>query len=538
MISNNKLNQYDLIILLTIALSVVLHTAISFNPSYHPFEDAAILMRYSINFAEGQGIRWNDDEEPVDGATDFLFMIIIGIFCKAGFSVEHAVRLLGLFSHYLTIFFIYFAIRKIFGLNPWLAMFSSLFFSVGPGLKYIEAGFGTPFFALFSCSTWYFANVYIMKQNKLNALIFTFSELILGLIRPEGVFLSIFMLISIIYMIGFKKSFNVIISFLVVFIIFGSIYFIWRWNYFSYPLPNPFYIKGGGLLYVNSLIASIRNSIGLCNFSILFLLAGLLFRSTYKKSIFALIPITLFILIWIFLSDLMNYAQRFQYAIVPIALISWSPIFIGMSEEWLKIKINGVNIMIKLKFLLTILIFIAIVIYLQNREYIQLSYQQDGRYDIGLFLSHYSNKRYKIALTEAGLIPLYSNWNVLDAKGLNDKYIAHHGEITESYLERYEPHIIMFHAYFSPLTEHEYFINFNNTWHNRVVNTLYNFAERNNYILAAVFGDNPHDTHYYYVRDDFPDSKEIINAISNFKYKYYNSGYFSINYSNISYIDK
>ena len=57
-----------------------------------------------------------------------------------------------------------------------------------------------------------------------------------------------------------------------------------------------------------------------------------------------------------------------------------------------------------------------------------------------------------MATTEAGLLPLYSTWSAVDAWGLNDAFIASNGGITEEYLDRYRPEVIVFHAYFSPET--------------------------------------------------------------------------------------
>ncbi len=57
-----------------------------------------------------------------------------------------------------------------------------------------------------------------------------------------------------------------------------------------------------------------------------------------------------------------------------------------------------------------------------------------------------------MATSEAGLLPLYSQWNAIDTWGLNDEWIAHHGEITADYLDRYKPELIIFHAHFSPLS--------------------------------------------------------------------------------------
>ena len=75
-----------------------------------------------------------------------------------------------------------------------------------------------------------------------------------------------------------------------------------------------------------------------------------------------------------------------------------------------------------------------------------------GLYDAALVLRDYQRRNYALATTEAGLLPLYSTWRAVDAWGLNDAWIAHHGGITEEYLDRYRPEVIVFHAYFSPET--------------------------------------------------------------------------------------
>ena len=113
-----------------------------------------------------------------------------------------------------------------------------------------------------------------------------------------------------------------------------------------------------------------------------------------------------------------------------------------------------------------------------------------------------------LATSEAGLLPLYSNWKSIDAWGLNDEWIAHNGEITAQYLEAHKPDLIVFHAYFSPLLPARLSEkNLQQDWF-RMTITLKDYAESHGYILAAAFGDSPYETHYYYVRPDFPDSEK------------------------------
>ena len=45
----------------------------------YPQEDALILYRYSINFAETGQIVFNQNGLHTEGATDFLWMILLGV---------------------------------------------------------------------------------------------------------------------------------------------------------------------------------------------------------------------------------------------------------------------------------------------------------------------------------------------------------------------------------------------------------------------------------------------------------------------------
>ena len=57
-----------------------------------------------------------------------------------------------------------------------------------------------------------------------------------------------------------------------------------------------------------------------------------------------------------------------------------------------------------------------------------------------------------LVVSEAGLVPLYSGWRVLDAWGLNDEEIARTGRLTTEHLQSLYPALISFHAHFSSLT--------------------------------------------------------------------------------------
>jgi hypothetical protein len=560
--AGTKLDRLDILLGLGLVLLAAFYTSRFFDFAAHPFEDAAMLMRYSQHLAQGHGIVWNIGERPIDGATDFLFMVLVAALAKAGMSLESSVRSIGFAAHFLTAAIIYISIRTLYGARKWIAFVSAAYLVVGPGLRYVEAYFGTVLFALFACITWYFGNRLLQESDhQTTSLAFALSGFVMGLIRPEGVFLAVFMLLSVVYMRGVKNSKRVILHFLVTFSLLGGFYFLWRWSYFGYPLPNPFYKKGGGQLYFDSLVASIKNAIVLSfAFTIVFIygiwvsirlfvarlglyparqLIALLWkpieptsrtyftRITYN-TIFVLIPVLGFTMLWVLLSNEMNHLGRFQYAIVPIILLSW-PLFLPDIRETLRLQ-QFDKLDIKLRAILALLIVIAagLILLFQHKMYNDRRHFRDGRYDVAVALDKFSHLNYTIATTEAGLIPLYSGWRAIDTWGLNDQWIAHNGQITEEYLALNNPEIIIFHE--------EYFSSFNppdaisRQWSSMVM-TLKTYAQKNGYVLAAVFGDYPNDTHYYYVRPDFPESTEIIRRIRHMDYSWYKSGTKSVNYA-------
>ncbi len=542
----------DLLVSFLLIASTIYYAASYVDFSIPPFEDAAMLMRYAQHLADGHGIVWNIGEHPVDGATDFLFMVASAALIKLGLTVGQSVRGIGFASHLLTILIIYWTNRRVNNANIAFSFLSGLYLVVGTGLSYVSAYFGTPFFALAAASTWTLGLILIQKENPRFGLILAFalSGLITGQIRPEGVILASLMLLAVIIMrmtddrsLSFwerarvRGIFSIIFTFGAVFLLLGGAYFLWRWNYFGYPLPNPFYKKGDSGLHWDSYNNSLLNLLRLCLPVVIAFILGFRSRETTRQTIAYLIPILGFAAAFILISDEMNYGARFQYALVPIALMSWTPLVRGLSfskQEQLSARERGVY------FIALIGLSTGLVYYSWYQNCFLTSYQQtcarpyenDGRYDMGKLLAEYRGKGYVIATTEAGLLPYYSGWDAIDTWGLNDQFIAHNGSLTAEYLDRYKPEIIMFHDYYSPLVPPKLTeANLAQRWFSMTI-LMKEYAEANGYVLAAVFGDSPYDTHYYYVRTDFSDSKRLIEQISKMpKYHWPTTGKKSINYA-------
>ncbi len=549
-----KILLLDILFSALLLASTLFYAARYVDFSIPPFEDAAMLMRYAQHLAQGHGIVWNIGEHPVDGATDFLFMAVSAAFIKLGLTVGQSVRGIGFASHLLTVLIVYWTNRRINNANIPFSFLSGLYLAVGTGLSYVAAYFGTPFFALAAASTWTLGLLLInwhRPERRLSEgeaavegqppfwliLAFALSGLVTGLIRPEGVILASLMLLAVIVMRGFKNSISIIATFGIVFLLLGGAYFLWRWNYFGYPLPNPFYKKGDSGLHWDSFHNSLWNTLRLCLPFAIVALLGFRSRETTKQTLAYLIPILGFASAFVLISDEMNYGARFQYALLPIALMSWTLLVRGVNFSWLN-QLSARER--RVCFIALMALSASLVYYSWFQNCFLISYQQtcarpyerDGRYDMGKLLAEYRGKGYVIATTEAGLLPYYSGWDAIDTWGLNDQFIAHNGGLTVEYLDQYKPHIIMFHDYYSPLVPPKLTdANLAQRWFSMTI-TMKNYAEANGYVLAAIFGDSPYDTHYYYVRPDFADSERLIEQISTMK-KYYwpTTGKKSINYA-------
>jgi len=238
-----------------------------------------------------------------------------------------------------------------------------------------------------------------------------------------------------------------------------------------------------------------------------------------------MIPIVGFTCLWVLLSEEMNIQGRFQYAVLPLMLMSVPGVLASILEDFRLPPLRdwpfwrraaGVSA--------------AAVMCLAGLAYAHGNSRQphwhDGRADAAAVLADYAAHGYTLATSEAGLLPLYSTWRTIDTWGLNDPWIAHHGAVTAAYLDRHRPEVIVFHAMrrLHPPPRHP------SPW-DKMTLTLDAYARNRGYVPAAAFGYRPEDTHYYYVRPDFPHSGQIVRRVRSLTYVWYENGAKCTNYA-------
>lgn len=469
-----------------------------------PFEDAAILMRYAKHLAEGHGIVWNIGEAPLDGATDFLFMAALAGLHSLGLELEVAVYLLGILAHFLTVALLFWALWHRWKFPLWLAWSSALFFLLGPGLWLTAAYFGTAFFAL-----WVALMVYVFLElteaySSRFAWLFALFFLLSGLTRPEGVLLGSMMALVLMVFYNRKENLALLLRIGLLLGLIGSAYFLWRWDYFGKPLPHPFYKKGGGTFYPFSVRSSLIGVVKMAWPFLIVLGGDWLTRSSFRAK-WSVLPLIGGMLMWGFLSDEMNFGFRFQYPLLAMVVL--------MTGHQLKSRKQFPPFTVYWGLGLFLLLGWQVFSSGKIRNY------PDGRYAIAKGLAQYADKGYKLVSTEAGLLPLYSEWKSMDSWGLNDRRIVSEGGLTKAYLSAWQPDVILFHGDMLPqgsLNPSQHSL----SWQ-KMNNTLQEYAEANRYTLAAAYGLTPYFVHFYFVNPGTEDHDALVSLIRKTPYPWF-----------------
>ncbi|MEM6344925.1 MAG: hypothetical protein AAF927_13625 [Bacteroidota bacterium] len=479
-----------------------------------PAEDAAILMRYAQNLGEGEGIVWNQGKSPVDGATDFLFLVCLSSLYRIGFSLSLGVQILCFLSHFGFAALLLHHWSKTETDLSWIIVLS-LFILIGRGVYISASYFGTAFFTFWVALSWSNClRIINIKANRWHYWWFSISCLLMGLARPEGVILSVLMLITIITTQEKEQIIASLTSYVYVFGSLGVGYFILRWYYFGYPLPNPYYVKGGGLIYWESLRASILHAIAA---TLPFLVIHLIILiQVGKTALLKMIPFIGGVLMWMFLSNEMNFGGRFQYPLLALLAIGWED---KVDKQFLS-PFNRKTIL----YHFSVYLLGGLMLYFQHGRLSERQlHQSDGRESVGKILAQFSDQNYKLATTEAGLLPFYSGWPTMDTWGLNDQYIAHNPPLNTQYLIEWQPDIVCYHG--GRISEKAALkLDIQGKKWQQMLDTIQHFLDQQNYCLISAYGKDSSDLHFYYINPQNPDSELLTHAIRTIDYRWFESG--------------
>lgn len=431
---NEHEKKRDGLLIGTVLFSVVGHLFMFWMSAQifpYTIDDAFITFRYSKNLAAGFGPTYNPGLPPVEGYTTFLWMLLMTFPHVVGIGVATFSKIIGIILTCGT-FTIISLLALVLGsqlsikLRLFFGSFAVYLLAMLPVTStHVVSGMETSLFMFLISLMVYLVTLGLTTKSRLLFLT-PLIGLGIGLTRPEGNAISLLLLVySLFYSSQFVRKRLLLFS-MVLYALPGALYFLWRYSYYDLLLPLPFYLKviHGGVLFGGLKDVGTYLEYLLPSISILLIIAIFHLK---KEHIAILIPIVFLLVFYLFPIHVMGFNWRFIYPVTPF--ISVLVAFGGI------IVLNLLRGQVQVpKFLTAILLmgFFATVFFnFQGLpDFIKgtRAYGTDiiSKYKkFGDILNEYNNEhQMTIVLLDAGTVPYYSDWQVVDLFGLNDKDIA------------------------------------------------------------------------------------------------------------------
>ena len=222
-------------------------------------DDMYIPLRYAHHWAEGQGLVWNINELPVEGYSNFLFVLLATGAIRLGLDPVWILKGAGVLGLYATTWGVYCLSR--FWFSRRLSLIPCLWLLLYKGqIMWTASGLETTVYQALLCFSLYCLlraiGYPLLPGSNLDLIqpssYFMISGLLLALAsltRPEAPFLvGLFLLIAccdrLPDAVQNRAKWRGLLSTLGIFCLIYIPYFIWRWVYFGRLFPNPVYCKG------------------------------------------------------------------------------------------------------------------------------------------------------------------------------------------------------------------------------------------------------------------------------------------------------
>ena len=472
-------------------------------------DDAFITFRYAQNLINNEGLVWNVSEDPVEGYTSFLWVVINALFLYFHLDPVTFSKIISSLAALVIIWILLFASKKI---DWWLVVVFVSTIALSPPFAFLtmqcmETAITTLFIVIAAQ-----LSLVIMSNPSKRHIIYLYGTVLLGFLsRPDTAIFNGGLILGLITMFILKKDYKTFRIFLLVGFFFSlgsSLYIVWRFNYFGYLFPNSFYtkivLKGGiikseGIEYFHSFIQNIL-------YPYLVLIAFLLGKHLVKEKIFRIIPIllgcTFFCFYLLTVYPLQAFFWRYIFPVYPAFLLAIIAYCTDMNSGIFKLKRKWVSVGIVMFFLLFALRHLPDTFYQEKYR------TQHDRVVVGKRLAGLQGVMFT---TEAGALPYYSGWKAVDNFGLTSEEITHKGLSYET-LKVLNPDLIVLHyrsGGYKPIVESE--------------KITHCYMIEHDFIAVVAVHKCFDEFHYYFVRKNSALFQEIVKRlryIKNLNYGY------------------
>ncbi len=424
MMQKTYLSQSILMLLGLAALGCAVFQMVHF--SSFTVDDAYISYRYAENLAIGEGLVFNSGEY-VEGYTNFLWVILLGLLKMSGIPIRSASLALGVSFSLLTLLAACLLSSRIVRASPSAERYhpcicaALLCLATSPAFGvWAVAGLETP---LFACLLTFAVLMHIREQAESG---FPYSAVFFGLAaltRPEGMF---YFGVSFLYGV----SYHVVLNHrfppkwrrsLLLFSTFVIPHLLWRWSYYGSLLPNTYYIKLGGTFRLSGVkyVAEFFLTYGS---AALFLLCCLILAATRLREYwvgYVLCLLGLSLLYFMYTGG--DWMPEFRF-FVPVLPLFFLVLQEGIRElpalflrKHIRVTMAGSYVIIGAVLANHVFYFMTLPVYDSTH---------DGHVEIGHVLREQAASDDVLAAIDIGAMAYFSGLRTIDYFGLADAHIA------------------------------------------------------------------------------------------------------------------
>lgn len=406
-----------------------------------PHEDAFILFKYAKNVACGDGIVFFAGGPHAEGATDFLWMILLAVARAIGIDVAVAAALFNGVGFY-------FAARIFLEARPNRSTANRIVRGVAVALLFASSAAiagDRGFSAMLYSAVALFTLTRVVAPSSRASVDVPLLALLLGLIRPDGVVLGPGLAFLAAFRAYKNRHFRDFAIRVGVAAIIGLIYFVWRWRYFGSLLPLPLYVKQHynigvppGLEVTLDWCASTLAPLAIVTALSRFVLGPLQRRDARRLRALGigLVPFAIHVASFIPSAPTQNVVDRFE-APAQLALLYFVVQILTARRKKIVSRQSAIIFATAL---------IVAFFPMFRLDWFEVEDSLWGQYPNALSrdLGALADSKTKIAATEAGRVLYFARGPVMDLVGLNTRETAL-APPTRKLLNDFDPDVVMIH---------------------------------------------------------------------------------------------
>ena len=425
------------VLLVILLLSLVTYLFILQLDAIWPFtiDDMYITLRYAKNWAEGFGIVWNIGEPPVEGYSNFSFLVLARLALMLDLNPVFVLKSVGVAGLFLTCAAVYclsrfwFSVRLAFIPCFWILTYRGQIIWTASGLE------TTIYEALIVFSVVFLFKglgyTVVQKSSSLNfsrPSYFIYAGVTLALAsmtRPEAPALALLFL-CILYFTK-KMEIQAIFLLVVAFLICFLPYFIWRYTFFGHLFPNSVYCKGldGHMAFM------LDKQYLLLIWPFILLSIPAIYKSTEITHYFLWLPSVLYSVLLINASDLVAFDNRFFLPafvlLLPLSLKGIEQMRIFLSTRY------GIFTTSFATYWAAVIVVALFIPTMTLRGYHYFSQNplagERLREQVLEWLEYHTHANDRVVLADSGMIPYRSSLRYIDSYCLNNLWMTKNSRI-------------------------------------------------------------------------------------------------------------